>query len=170
MVPNPWRRGVEKSYDFDVTKSDKLFDFLLEKGQIKLPNNHVMLPLDQLKNMKFCKFHNAKSHSTNECRVFRQHIHRAIQQGRLKFDTPRKMKVDDNPFPGDQNMVDVGLFKGKTKDLTSAKSREARTVDPKRQISADKYREIRKRRDQQKSRYEQGETSKDGATKPRVTS
>ena len=37
MVPNPWRRGVEESYDFDVTKSDKLFDFLLEKGQISCP-------------------------------------------------------------------------------------------------------------------------------------
>ena len=36
MVTNPWRRGVEESYDFDVTKLDKLFDFLLEKGQIKL--------------------------------------------------------------------------------------------------------------------------------------
>ena len=61
-------------------------------------------------------------------------------------------------------MVDVGLFEGKTKVLTSAKSREEGTVDPK--ISADEYREIRKRRDQQKSRYEQEETSKDGATKP----
>ena len=113
MVPNPWERGVKESYDFDVTKSDKLFDFLLEKGHIKLPDNHVMLPPDQLKNNKFCKFHNATSHSTNECRVFRQHIQKAIQQGRLKFDMPQKMKVDDNPFPGDQNMVDVGLFKGK---------------------------------------------------------
>ena len=74
MVPNPWGRGVEQSYDFDVTKSDKLFDFLLEKGSIKLPANHVMLPPDQLKNKKFCKFHNATSHSTNECGVFRQHI------------------------------------------------------------------------------------------------
>ena len=74
MVLNPWGRGVEESYDFDVTKSDKLFDFLLEKGQIKLPDNYVMLPPDQLKNKKFCKFHNATSHSTNECRVFRQHI------------------------------------------------------------------------------------------------
>ena len=80
------------------------------------------------------------------------------------------MKVDDNPFPGDQNVVDVGLFKGKTKVLTSAKSREARIVDPKMQILADEYREIRKRHGQQKSRYEQGEASKDGATKPRVTS
>ena len=47
MVPNPQGKGVEESYDFDATKSDKLFDFLLEKGQIKLPDNHVMLPPDE---------------------------------------------------------------------------------------------------------------------------
>ena len=74
---------------------------------------------------------------------FWQHIQRAIQQGRLKFDTPQKMKVDDDPFPGDQNMVDVGLFKGKTKVLTSAKSRKDGTIDPKMQISANEYREIK---------------------------
>ena len=38
------------------------------------------------------------------------------------------------------------------------------------QISVDEYREIKRRRDQQKSRYEQGETSKNGAMRPRVTS
>ena len=102
----------------------------------------------------FFKFHNATSHSTNECRVFRQHIQRAIQQGRLKFDTPQKMKVDDNPFRGDQNMVDARLLKGKTKVLTSTKSREARTFDLKMQTSADEYIEIRRCRDKQKSRYE----------------
>ena len=80
------------------------------------------------------------------------------------------MKVDDNPFPGDQNMVDARLLKGKTKVLTSTKSREARTVNPKMQISPNEYREIKRHRDKQKSRYEQGETSKAGATKPRVTS
>ena len=32
MVPNPWGKGIEDSYDFDVTKSDKLFDLLLKKG------------------------------------------------------------------------------------------------------------------------------------------
>ena len=67
-------------------------------------------------------------------------------------------------------MVDVKLFKGKTKVLTSTRSKETRTVDPKMQISADEYREVRRRRDQQKSRYEQGETTKDGATRSRVTS
>ena len=50
MVSNPWGRRVKESYDFDVTKLDKLFDFLLEKGQIKLLDNHVKLPPDQLKN------------------------------------------------------------------------------------------------------------------------
>ena len=64
---------------------------------------------------------------------------------------PRKIKVDDNAFLGDQNMVDAGLFKGKTKILTSTKSKEARIVNPKMQISADEYREIRRRRAKQKS-------------------
>ena len=66
------------------------------------------------------------------------------------------MKVDDNPFPKDQNMVDAKLFKGKAKVLTSARAREIGTVDPEMQISADEYKGIRRRRDQQKSRYEQG--------------
>ena len=78
---------------------------------------------------------------------------------------PQKMKVDDNPFPGDQNMVDARLLKGKTKVLTSTKSK-ARTVDPKMQISVDEYKEIKRHHDEQKSRYEQGETSKAGMTKP----
>ena len=67
-------------------------------------------------------------------------------------------------------MVDARLLKGKTKVLTSTRSRETRIVDPEMQILADEYREIRRRCDKQKSRYEQGKTSKDGVTKPRVTS
>jgi hypothetical protein len=80
------------------------------------------------------------------------------------------MKVDDNPFPRDQNMVDAKLLKGKTRVLTSAKAREAGTVDLEMQISAEEYREINRCHDQQKSRYEQGETSRAGAMRPCVTS
>ena len=83
---------------------------------------------------------------------------------------PRKMKVDDNPFLGDQNMVDARMIKRKDKVLTSTKSKEARTVDPKMQMSTDEYRELRRRHAKQKSRYEQGETSKAETTEPRVTS
>ena len=67
-------------------------------------------------------------------------------------------------------MVDAGIFKEKTKVLTSTKSKEAGTVDPKMQILADEYREIRRRRAEQKSRYEQGRTSKEKTAKPQVTS
>ena len=67
-------------------------------------------------------------------------------------------------------MVDARLLKGKTKVLTSTRSRETRTIDPEMQISANEYREIKRRRDQQKRQYEQGETSKGGVTKLRVTS
>jgi hypothetical protein len=71
IVPNPWGRENEESYDFDITKADRLFNFLLEKGQIKLLANHVMLPPEQLKNKKFYKYHNATSHTTNDCIIFR---------------------------------------------------------------------------------------------------
>ena len=32
MALNPQEKEVEESYDFVITKADKLFDFLLEKG------------------------------------------------------------------------------------------------------------------------------------------
>ena len=63
-------------------------------------------------------------------------------------------------------MVDVKLLKEKTKVLTSTRAKETRTVDLEMQISTDEYREIKRCRDQQKSRYEQGETSRDGAMRP----
>ena len=59
-------------------------------------------------------------------------------------------------------MVDARLLKGKTKVLTSIESKEARTVDPKMQISADEYREIKRRRNKQKGQYEQGKHQKMG--------
>ena len=34
------------------------------------------------------------------------------------------MRVDDNPLLGDQNMVDAGLLKGKTKVLTSTNQKK----------------------------------------------
>ena len=50
-------------------------------------------------------------------------------------------------------MVDARLLKGTTKVLTSTRAKETGTVDLKMQILADEYREIRRRCDQQKSRY-----------------
>ena len=45
MVSNPWGRGVEESYDFDVTKSDKLFDFCLRRDKSNCPMVLLCCPL-----------------------------------------------------------------------------------------------------------------------------
>jgi hypothetical protein len=37
------------TYDFDVTKADKLFEFLVKEGRIKLPEGHSMLRPDGVK-------------------------------------------------------------------------------------------------------------------------
>ena len=44
-------------------------------------------------------------------------------------------------------MVDARLLKGKTKVLTLVRSKETRTIDPKMQISADEYREVKRHHD-----------------------
>jgi len=63
-----------EKFAFDITKADRIFDFLLQEGQIKLSPNHVIPSAEELKKMKYCKWHNATSHSTNECKVFRQQL------------------------------------------------------------------------------------------------
>ena len=68
--------------------------------------------------------------------MFRQQIQSAIEQGRLKFETPKK-PIDGHPFLA--HMVDVGK-KGntlQTKMLTSQSAKESGAVDPKAQIAAD---------------------------------
>ena len=92
--------------------------------------------------------------------MFRQQIQSAIEQGRQKFETPKKsMKIDGHPFPA--NMVDVGK-KGnalQTKVLTSQSAKESRAIDPKAQITAD---EAKGKEPQQKE--------KSAAPKKKVTS
>jgi len=76
----------------------------------------------------------------NECKVFRQQIQSAIEQGRLKFEVPKKpMKIDGHLFP--TNMVDVGGKKNalQIKVLTSQSAKESGAVDPKARVLADEF-------------------------------
>lgn len=129
----PFGSKVPERFDFDVSKAERIFDLLLQEGQIKLSPNHNIPSADELKKIKYCKWHNATSHGTNECKVFRQQIQTAIKQGRLKFESPKKppMKMDQHPFPS--NIVDVGS--SKVKVLTSESARRSSAVDPKAQVS-----------------------------------
>jgi tRNA/tmRNA/rRNA uracil-C5-methylase (TrmA/RlmC/RlmD family) len=149
-----------------VTKADKLFEFLVKEGRIKLPEGHSMLRPDEVKEKHYYGFHDRNSHSINDCNVFKMRIQKAIQEGHLKFDN--KMKLDGNPFP--QNMVGFAVNmvmaeeKGKVKVLTSARTKQGGSVDPTRQITVEQVHGEAPRI--LRSQVEVGESS---GTKPRVT-
>jgi hypothetical protein len=48
-VNSRWIKQAKGTYDFDVTKADKLFEFLMKEGRIKLPEGHSMLQPDGVK-------------------------------------------------------------------------------------------------------------------------
>jgi hypothetical protein len=161
-----WIKQTKGTYDVDITKADKLFDFLVKEGQIKLPEGHSMLRPDGVKEKCYCGFHDRNSHSINDCRVSRMKIQKAIQEGHLKFDN--KMKLDGHPFP--QNMISFSVNvvtteeKGKVKVLTSARARKDGAVDPERQVTLVQVHGEAPR--VLKSHIEVGESSR---AKPRVT-
>jgi hypothetical protein len=108
------------------------FDLLLQQGQIKLSQFHTIPSAEELKRMKYCKWHNATSHG-NDCKIFSQQIQSAIEQGKLKFETPTKavklMKID-HPFP--TNTVEVSIKDtSHVKPLTSESAQNKGFVDPK---------------------------------------
>ena len=98
----PQVKEMESTYDFDVKKANKIFDLLLEKKQLRLLVNHVLPSAGEIKEKKYYKFHNATNHDTNECKIFRLHIQKAIEQGKIKFEPAKKptMDIDKHPFPG----------------------------------------------------------------------
>ena len=83
---------------------------MLQKQHV-LSADHQIPSADELKGRRYCKWHNATSHQTADCKVLRQQIQSAIEQGWLIFGIAA-MKVDRNPFP--INMVVVSTSsKGK---------------------------------------------------------
>jgi hypothetical protein len=162
-----WIKQAKGTYDFDVTKADKLFEFLVKEGQIKLPEGHSMLRPDGVKEKGYCGFHDRNSHSINDCRVFRMGIQKAIQEGHLKFDN--KIKLDGNPFPQIMVGFSVNMVtaeeKGKVKVFTSARAKEDGSVDPAQQVTVEQVHKEAPRI--LRNQIEVGESS---GSKPRVTS
>jgi hypothetical protein len=95
-------------YTFDIAKCDRIFYYLLQKKQIKLPSNHVIPSPKQLKKHAYCKWYNSYSQATNNDNVFRQQVQSAINEGRLKFVESPQMKLDTDLFPANMNMAMLG--------------------------------------------------------------
>ena len=68
----PFGKKEPERLGFDPTKADKIFDMLLKEGMIKLSTHHSIPSAEELKRITYCKWHNATSHNTNDCKVFRQ--------------------------------------------------------------------------------------------------
>jgi hypothetical protein len=51
-VNQRWIKQAKGTYDFDVTKADKLFEFLVKEGRIKLLEGHSMLRPDGVRDKK----------------------------------------------------------------------------------------------------------------------
>jgi ribosomal protein L25 (general stress protein Ctc) len=95
----------------------------------------VIPSAEELKKILDYKWHNATSHSTNECKVFSQQLQSAIETKRIKFGnskTQKPIKIDQHPFPA--NMLDA---MGKTKVLTSEAAEKNTSVDPQHRITTD---------------------------------
>ena len=90
----------KKTYTFDVTKCDEIFDLLVKDGQMIVPPNAKIPPLEQRKKRSLCKYHNFLGHKTSQCFLFRDLIQNAIKDGRLKFGEKAKsqMKIDTDPL------------------------------------------------------------------------
>jgi hypothetical protein len=81
LKPASKSRQDEICYTFDVAKCDRIFDYLLQEKQIKLPSGHVIPSSEQLKKHAYCKWHNTYSHATNNCNVFRRQVQSTINEG-----------------------------------------------------------------------------------------
>ncbi|XP_050909478.1 uncharacterized protein LOC127123289 [Lathyrus oleraceus] len=110
IEPENNNKFPKKTYAFDVTKCDEIFDLLVKDAKVP--------PLEQRKKKGFSKYHSFLGHKTSQCFLFRDLVQNAIQEGRLKFgDKPRsQMKIDSNPLQMDDahyteaeevNMVEV---------------------------------------------------------------
>jgi hypothetical protein len=71
-VSCPFGKKELEKFGFDITKIDNIFDMLLQQGQIELSQFHTIPSEEELKKMKYWKWHNANSHNTNGCKIFRQ--------------------------------------------------------------------------------------------------
>jgi len=94
------KKNVPKTYTFDVTKCDDIYDLLVVDGQVVVPKDLKIPPLEQRQKRGFCKYHNYLGHKTSRCSLFRDLVKKGLNEGRLKFgDKPKpQMQVDYDPL------------------------------------------------------------------------
>ncbi|XP_050909696.1 uncharacterized protein LOC127123528 [Lathyrus oleraceus] len=97
---NKNEKFTTRTYTFDITKCDEIFDLLVKDGQIIVPHGLKSPLLEQRKKRGFCKYHNFLGHKTSQCVIFMDLVQKAQNDGRLQFSEKPKssMKVDSYPM------------------------------------------------------------------------
>jgi hypothetical protein len=68
------QQGPTKGFDFDKSKVEQIFDLLLRKMQLKLPEGHKFPTAQELRGGLYCKWHHLFTHTTNDCKELRRQI------------------------------------------------------------------------------------------------
>ena len=72
LFPSKGKNPVEnnpkfpaKTYTFDVTKCEEIFDLLVKDGQILVPPGDKLPPLEQRHKIGLCNYHSYLGHTTS---------------------------------------------------------------------------------------------------------
>jgi hypothetical protein len=100
-------RYVPKTYTFDVSKCEEIYDLLVADGQV-VPHKDVKIPQRQKRG--FCKYHNFLGHNTSRCYLFRDLVQKGLNEGRLKFGNKPKPQIQvDSDHLKDARMMYIDI-------------------------------------------------------------
>ncbi|KAK1685317.1 hypothetical protein QYE76_046165 [Lolium multiflorum] len=120
-----------KGFDFDVSKAEQIFNLLLKEKQLRLPKGHKIPTVQELNGRPYCKWHNSFTHTTSDCKVLRQQIQMAIEQGRPVYHPGKDKEESSHP-------------RGKEKE--EAGPRDRPRYDDKRYVTEEQVRNVRYQR------------------------
>ena len=73
-----WKKShnfnTQVQYNFDATKIEEIFDFLLKNKFITFPHDHQLPSKEELRGKVYYKYRNSWNHGTNSCWSFRNII------------------------------------------------------------------------------------------------
>ena len=74
-----------RSYIFDTTKANEIFDHLLADKKFKFSFDHKFPSFSEMEGKKYCKYHNSWNQTTNNSIIFQNDIQDMIDRGEFKF-------------------------------------------------------------------------------------
>ncbi|XP_050876029.1 uncharacterized protein LOC127079691 [Lathyrus oleraceus] len=113
IEPDKSDRFPNKTYTFDVTKCDEIFDLLVKDGQMIVPHGTKRSPLKQRKKRGSCMYHNFLGHKTSQCFLFRELVQSTIRDERLKFGDKLKapIRIDSDSLQiVDAHYTELSMF------------------------------------------------------------